>query len=289
MLNHLLFILFLLLPIMNFAQDVNNFLSKIPPQDKQQLENFFHIIMHSNSGCYTLFGDKPVTLSGDFILTSCNNVLAGARCGGIFWKYWKTWEKYKSQLTIKNYIFFAEPSITCKNVVNVILINKKAFVKEVNQYIEFFNEKLGDISSAETFLKKIEEQKRFASMIRNDEMLWGILLGYGLENASLYARRDRIERFINAEELPKIPENVPKPHRFSSIEDEYKFLDSKLQFFGDHSYSPFIINSISFVADLDHPETQFLKKKYHSFRSEISEIYSKGDFLEITLTQLLSE
>lgn len=69
MLNHLFFVIFFFLPITNFAQDVATFLSKIPLQDRQQLEKFFYTIIHNNSGCYTLFGDKPVTLSADFILT----------------------------------------------------------------------------------------------------------------------------------------------------------------------------------------------------------------------------
>jgi hypothetical protein len=59
--------------------------------------------------------------------------------------------------------------------------------------------------------------------------------------------------------------------------------------FGDYKYSPLMIQSVHFVADHTHPETIALQQKYREQRGKISAIYAKGNFLEITLTQLTSD
>jgi hypothetical protein len=107
----------------------------------------------------------------------------------------------------------------------------------------------------------------------------GVLLGYGLHNAQLYNDRLKLEKFINFEDLPKIPEKKPTPkENFASIEAKYEFLDSKLKPFGEYNYSPLIVRSVHFVADYSLSETKALKKKYKKLRSKISTIYAKGDF-----------
>ena len=138
-------------------------------------------------------------------------------------------------------------------------------------------------------MNQIEKEKKFSPVIKDNQMLWGILLGYGVHNAKLYYKRDKLEQFINSEILPKIPEKKPIPTKnFSSIEEEYEYLNSKLQLFGEHIYSPLLVRTLHFVADLEHSETKTLKKKYRDLRGKISAIYAKGDFLEITLSKLTS-
>ena len=93
MINYLVFALFLIFPLTNFAQDIKDILSKIPSKDKQALERLFYWIMHNDHGNYTLFGEKPISLSGDFIITPIGNLIGGDRCGGIFWKILGSMEK----------------------------------------------------------------------------------------------------------------------------------------------------------------------------------------------------
>jgi hypothetical protein len=293
MINRLVLILFLLFTYATFAQNVKNVLSNIPQKDREALESLFHRMMFRDYLSYTLFGDKPISLSGDFILTPYENILNSHglyKCGGIFWKNWEIWEKYKDIFPIQNYLFVIEPSINCPGIRNIIFINKKNFVKKVNQHIDIFREKLNHDLNGNALLAEIEKKQIFAPIIRNDEMLWGILLGYGVHNANLYNERNKLERFIIFETLPKIPERKPDPAKnFSSIEEEQKYLNSRLKLFGEHFYSPLILNTVHFVADWEHPETRALEKKYRELRGQISAIYAQGDFLEITLSKLISK
>ncbi len=287
MINYLTCIFLLFFPSINFAQNIQDILDKIPREDRKALEYIFYRLMKSDNFSYTLFGDKPVSLSGDFTLTPCGNILTGHRCGGVFWKNWKIWERYQNKFKIKDYLFIKEPSLNCPNVVNVVFINKKCFVEKVNQHIDIFRNKLSNDLTGENLLVQIEKNQKFSPIIKNDEMLWGILLGYGLHNAKLYCKREKLEQFISIEDFPKIPEKKPIPtENFSSIEEECEYLNSKLRPFGERHYLPLISNSIFFVADPEHAETKALEKKYRELRGRISAIYAKGDFLEITLSKL---
>lgn len=138
-------------------------------------------------------------------------------------------------------------------------------------------------------MQQIEETGKFSSIIQDNQMLWGILLGYGVHNSKLYYERTKLDEFIYFEELPKIPKMKPLPSSpFSSIEEECEYFYSLLKPFGEYNYSPLIIRPVHFMADHNHPETEKLKNKYNKLRSKISAIYAQGDFLEITLSQLTS-
>lgn len=173
---------------------------------------------------------------------------------------------------------------------NIILINKKAFLKIVNQYLTVFRKILGKNVTAKSLLKTIEENQQFDSVIKNNQMLKGILLGYGVHNSKLFAERHKLRQFLEPGRFVKIPLKIPNPSEgFDSLSAEFNSYFSVLKHFGDCGYSPVIINSVHFVADPNHPETIKLREKYRELRGEISAIYSKGDFLEITLSKLTSD
>ena len=44
-------------------------LDTISLEDQQKLESFFYAIMIEDHGAYTLFGDKPISLAGNFLVT----------------------------------------------------------------------------------------------------------------------------------------------------------------------------------------------------------------------------
>jgi hypothetical protein len=251
--------------------NVSTILQEIPDKDRQEICSLFSFLVKEDHFAYTLFGDKAVSISGHFTLTPWENTLERIQSDAIFWKKWQTWEKYKNLFTFKNYLVLNEnhPSKNLQ-VSHIIIINKKAFLKTVYQHLPLFESILGHKIVPEQLLSNIESGKAsFRNSISNNEMLWGILLGYGKHNAILYNRRER-DYFNNAV--------------LSSPALEYSTI--KLKGCGDYGYYPFLIGSVYFVGDLDHAETVALRQKYRKLRGEISAIYAKGDFLEITLSKL---
>lgn len=276
------------------SQNVKQILDTIPKEEREDLGRLFYSMMHDDHLVYTLFGDKPVSSSGYFKITPIQNICCGMKCQSIFWKHWQIWEKYAHNFPSNRYLLIKEEH-PYRQVGNIILINKKAFIHQVNQHLDTFRKILGSNITGENLLAQIEQQQKFSPLIQNNSVLRGILLGYGEHNARLFERRFQIYLFVKndsmpyQERLPTIPLKQPLPSEgFSSIEEENQSLRVRLRPFSDYDYSPIMIQSIHFMADSEHPETKALTQKYQELRSKISTIYAQGDFLEITLNQFIS-
>jgi hypothetical protein len=265
-----IFIFILLISGIIGAQE--NILGHLSECDKQDLSELFHTLMDQDQFSYTLFGDKPVSLSGDFAITPYQVTLSGALSGGVFLKKWAIWKRNEVKFSIKNYLFIEEPAFNRRdNTMRFIFfINKAAFIKTVNYYIHTFREVLGCDLTASELLEKMEQDHKFMNLLNNNEMLLGILLGYGEYNAKLFARRMKLRKFITGKTLPSLPEKIPLPSKgFSSIEEEEDFLNHQLKPFTDHDYRPWMVQPVQFAADLDHQETKVLQKKYANLSKKI--------------------
>lgn len=253
------------------ATSVSAILKEIPKEDRESINHLFSFFIKEDHFAYTLFGDKPISLSAHFIITPWENIVERVNDQDeIFWKNWNVWKKYQHLFSLKDFILINEPSKNNKNISNVILINKKEFIRVISQNQRLFEAVLGYSVLPHRMLKKIEFNKMtFVDSINDNQGLWGILLGYGKHNSMLYNQRHR--NYFNCLALSE------SSLRNSSI---------KLKGSGDNNYSPLIIGSVYFVGDITHPETKALQKKYRELRGKISAIYSKGDFLEITLSKL---
>lgn len=289
----MLYILFiiLLLPFDLFAQDVDNILGNLSKHDRQSLEKLFHILLDEDQFCYTLFGDKPVSLSGDYVITPYQETLSGRPSGDIFWRKWAIWKKFQENLSITKYIFIEEPAYNCPDgtIGFIFFVNKQAFLDTVDQHIQTFRGILGQEITATKLLAEIERKHAFMATLKGSELLLGILLGYGENNARLFARRVQLRKFISAQTSLSWPEKRPLPAQgFSSIEEEEKFLGQQLQPFSSHDGGvPWRISSVQFAADPHHSETKLLKDKYSHWRGEIARRYAENNkFLELIISQL---
>jgi hypothetical protein len=289
-----IFILIALLPCSLFAaQDIPPVLGKLSTHNQQELEHLFHTLMEEDQFNYTLFGDKPVSLSGDYTVTPYEVTLSGLPSGGIFWRRWALWKEIAKDLHITKYFFIEEPAYNHPGgtMSFVFFINKQAFLEAVNLHIQTFRDVLGQDTTPANLLNKMEQEQAFMKPLKNRELLLGILLGYGEHNAQLYARRMRLRNFISEKTLPILSEKPLPSQGFSSIEEEEKFLQQKLQpsFLQDYGV-PWKISPVQFAADIDHNETKLLQKKYTLLRSEISLRYAESNnFLELIISQLVAD
>lgn len=248
-------------------------IADIIPEDRESINHLFSLLIKEEQFGYTLFGDKPISLSGHFIITPWENIVEHINDqDGVFWKNWRIWEKYQHLFPLKNFILINETSRKNKNISHIILINKKEFIRIINQNHRLFEIILGCQISPQDMLKKIESREMtFIDSINDHQGLWGLLLGYGKHNSMLYNQRER--SYFDCLALS----DAALKH--SSI---------KLESCGDYHYSPLIIGSVYFAGDTDDSETRTLQEKYRELRGKISKTYTRGDFLEITLSKLTS-
>ncbi len=237
------------------AENTTEFIKNIPLEEQKELECLFYNLVNDSNFGYTLFGDKPVSIASYFKITPWENFIELGQCDEIFWQRWKIWEKYRNRFHIQNYLLLKEDS---SNVNEIFFINKKSFLDTLINHLDIFEAILKKKISPQKFLADIEERQiSFYDSIQNNEILLGILLGYGKHNSFVFYQRQKI---LNKNCL--------------------NYYSNKNQLLR--------INSLCFMVDDNHHETKSLKEKYQKLRGKLSVIYAKGNFLEITLAKLTS-
>ncbi len=240
------------------AVSLNEKIVTIPLEDRKALEELFRDVVNNDHFGYTLYGDKPVSIAAHFRVTPWENTLELGQCDGLFWKRWEIWEKYKDKFPSSNYLLLREKNSASPLFFSdmVVLINKGAFLQTIKRYLLIFESVLKQKVIPEQFLAQIEEGKKtFLDSILDHDLLLGILLGYGQHNATLFCHKDKI------------------------------FKQTCLGLYARSKRFPLIIQDLSFAADLQHPETKYLKKKYDHLRGVISAIYAKEGFLVGSLSR----
>lgn len=286
------YLFFALLALCHFHlfsnQNVREFLNAIPKSDREGLENLFKSLFNRENFCYTLFGDKPMSLT-QYLTTSFDRDGIPSNKGLRFQKRWELWKKYAHVFPMKHYLLVESP-IDYEGTRQIFFVNKRLFIDKVDEHLDLFQEALGQEIEGTILLEKIEQEPKLLSFFDHSPLLLGVLLGYGKHNAWLFAKRDKLSPFVYRKELPKIPVKIPSPSEgFPSLQEEFNSYFSILTLFGDPGYSPLVIHSVHFAADHQHPETMILREKYRRMRGEISAIYASGNFLEITLSKLVED
>ena len=260
-------------------------LKKIPTEEKKQLECLFQDLFLNQHLAYTLLGDKPVSLAGHFYITPMGNLHPASNS---FKREWEIWEKYQNQFKFKNHLLTQLPNPYFKNSRSITLINKNAFIKIVNENLDLFQKKLGKNLTGESLLNQVEKSSNHLfQIIKKDEALYGILLGYGRSNSLLFQRYAEICLLIEPLELTEFSLKWPKPHpEFSSLKEEFDFLQSKLGFEGANLDILSGAPPVYFRGIPDHEETIFLRQKYEAQRKKIVQFYSEGKVFDKTVQYL---
>lgn len=261
-------------------------------EEKQELKAFFYDLFARNELGYTLFGDKPMsfcwpaTLSPRFSQKTYTFKLYVEGTRPLF-RGLKAWEKVipkggnnYSLIICKDNQY---PSFT-------ILINKVYFEKEFNKNIDLFRKFYGNDITAALILRDLEKKtdcnEIFKSTLFKNNILLGIMLGYGRHNGELFQRREElIENEINP---PFLTYKTPS-ERFSSIEKEIEYLWEHLQPVNKtHEYLLRVVD-VGFAGDPDDAETHLLVEKYEALHKKLIAIFDREDWLEIVLRKLLQK
>jgi hypothetical protein len=249
--------------------------------ERAELESFFRLLLKKSEFGYTLFGDKPLSFFSYCIKPPPGFLIFTSFTDPKIEKHYLTYQKYKDKLSTKSYIILDQICIsnkfpTSESFRDILIINKQAFSKSVHTYLPLFKERLGENASADNLLLDIELGKNVLfDVLKEDELLWGILLGYGAHNAEIYARREAI----------KDGGSLFPTHNYSNLGEELDAIDDLLVGF-THEYFIDLIPLPMFLCDKNHVETQLLKSKYQKVQEHIHEVYNSPDFLNLVLQQL---
>lgn len=221
--------------------------------DKNQIARLFSFLMFDEKFAFVLFGSKPMATIG---FEKSTPLILGFIYPSIFFELeslWHTWEKYYPLFMSNNYQFVINDN---DQWFQIYLVNKSLCIKHIEQNISLFQKEMGDLSGYEVLNKILSSNDVFATLNKN-QTLYGILLGYGSTNANAFHQK------------------YSKNH----------FYLEGIQF-NDEPSLPFMLGIPNFVVFKSNDEVKEIKMNYLNERENILDIYSKGDFLEITLQKL---
>lgn len=275
------------------SEEIGQFIEKIPYEQKITLEHASQEMLTSvfASLGYVLYGDKPMCIVAAYEFskipdarTHCDNNATELK-----------WFDFFSELNIESHDK-KYPFVECKNdcTRHLIFINRNLFIETVNKNLPLFRSILGRTLTAESFLNTLlKSGDRFYDILKSNDLLLGILLGYGTQNALLVSREGDLagewmgygayfpfvdpQTSIKCQQVPSI--------EFSTIEEEQEKLHNLIQTSTDikdfdHCRIP------HFGCDPGLKETQDLLSTYEKNRENILKVVEEGNVLEKLLERL---
>lgn len=225
----LLFLLFIRLKNSQddvFQEDelyVEKMCSVLSKDDKKDLKAVFEHLFFFDQFSYPLFGSKPMSL-GRLLPNDT------------FRNGWKAWKKIAPLFDSKKFVI-RESMLNGYEIVLIANLDEVERVYLENR--ELFEEAFPRWMSLDTLKACIkEENSLFQELIKNDLCL-GVLLGYGVRNARLFANQ------ADRNQLKPFSKGHPMFYYFSSVMPVY------------------------FACDLNSDETKELKSRYNSERAMI--------------------
>jgi hypothetical protein len=261
----------------------------IQEEDRYFLDFFFRHLLLKDPFAYVFMGDKPMAISGYFELgahfdLSCQQL---STTNSLFRKGCEVFRKYQHLFAFNKVVFFFNFQEEM-DYTEIICINKENVSNILDSHEHLFSNVLNGKFNSEKLIEQLKQQKGdIDKVLKNNDELLGILLGYGKNNASLYHRREEIKKCIHSFKIPnKMRNAIPSSGSFT-IEDELVSIQNTLKQFENENLSNCIFMDLPhFMADYNSSETLELKKKYRHQRKKITKAYRKGAFLEVTLRKM---
>ncbi len=255
---------------------------QVSRDEKKWLHDFFSEIMLDKSGVFTLWGSKPLTAiiidhfteeeMAEWVSTFSKEELKECRILESYDlpEHWEKWKQVASRFPMKRYLLFEAPwyssSERCTSVFFVDVL-KMALVLQENY--EFFKNMGGmDFDPSEEVFEMEKASSPFWQAFRQNStaLHWGILFGYGKENAYAFYWK----HFAHPKKLDDF---------FISLQgnESDQYLTGKVTIGLNNFELP------SFVSFFDQDP---VVERYKKEREQIKQTYKRDDFLQLTLKRL---
>ena len=241
-----------------FGGVVEDGLKQISLHDRLCMKAFFDDAIKMDQIAHVLyFKNKPVSIIGKALKAK------GRHFNDIFClRGWYAFKKNEHLFPHPQFIFTESIISFDKSfkALHIYLINKESLEMCLEQHIHLFQETLGQEFNPRKFIALLEEGHALDSLINKDEMLLGILLGFGEESSKAFRRYEDHPDLPTVDTYCGIELERPKGCR---------------------------INPVVFMGNPHSPQIKELISIYENELEEISKIYrEKLDPLKMVLEKL---
>jgi hypothetical protein len=259
-------------------KNILKLIENIPSEDRRSLEEFFQYLVKNEPIGYVIFGDKPMAWcgfysnSGACICPRNQNFIPSDR---VFENY-LVWNSYKQLFQIKNFIFRIVKSKVWESQYDIIFVNKKTCHNVIHKNLKLFQRKLGRSITPDKIISGLESKDDILEdVLKGNEDLLGILLGFGIHNSQLFQKRQNLDKM----------QGMP-PFDFDKVKEAFNIKMTGFPHQNNEDYLLQFIQLPHFIEDKNHPESIQVRKKYIEAQKKLCSIYCEGRFLEITLDKL---
>jgi len=260
--------------------DINN----IPKRDLKHMKYLFEDLIDDHDFSYTIFGSKPMSLA-DYCLDIPPDLSLYRCIRSKFFIFQRkanlsAWYKCRDEFDLKDFIFLDEEEDLFECLV-LVIINKKNMLRVLHEHALIFKKELGDSFNPESFLEVLERRETsLAKAINDSNKLLGIMLGYGVRNATLFQ-----ERFdLMKAHAKRTKENLPEDENLTK---KLEIVETQVECFSELDADA-TIHPLYFLADVSHPETIALQQKYEKERQQIIELRKQHNFMDLVLQRLVT-
>lgn len=225
----------------------------------EKIEAFLNELLFQEGGCYTLFGDKPMTSllvysgkSEDFSI----EYLSKESADKVIFIDDKTaenfdaWNAFSKELHFQNFFLVRFPHSEDPTCNFVFFVNIKETKKFFSKYRDSFHQRIGNLDWEKVLFELKKPNVEIWNSLIKDHYLTGILYGFGQENCKAFCNTDSKRVFSEQFEGAATKSDFPIP-----------------------------IFAIS--------KNDSTVQKYRKQREKIKEIYKDKTILEVTLKALL--
>ncbi len=209
-------------------------LSVLSKQEVQQAEDLFEFLFFFDPLAYSLFGTKPMSIAA---LRSQKDMELG-------WDAWKKIAPFFSSETfvVREHVFNGQKFVVVANLENV----ERTYL----QHKELFDRSFGGRMTVDALKLCLREEGPLFQELMRDDLILGLLLGFGARNAQLFFENQR---------LPQKERFALKP--FDAVHPVFYY------------FSP--VMPPHFACDLDSEETKELQHRYQKERVAIKRLARK--------------
>lgn len=216
------------------------------------LESFFRTMLEKSEGGYTFYDKKPICINGFlyednfFGETETHKDLVSLYLGAAVWKQVTTLlkdNKLDNNLIIHIY---DTPDSLASNYIHILFINKNNFVNTVQSNLSLFQYILGPEVTAKKLLNKLTDVSGdFHSILKNDKVLIGILLGFGTQNSLYGGRVENLQEALFAPEQPPFINQILMNNKTATIYKKLLLSPREVYVMNNNTSPSFFYSSLS--------------------------------------------